>query len=171
MEDHRWAMQVSDRLSSFLAGAFSGVEFRVLPLVAYDVATIDVAWTDGPALHEVDLLAMEYVLRLPLDLSAAADGLGPRIDRISKRRTMSPGVEDRLLKVLAADLDTHVEDLDMHRMYPLPSVLGQSACCAAGLVGEFLDQLFESTSLSGAGEMSAGGGGADPLLCRCVMCA
>lgn len=171
MKDHRWAAEVSDKLSTFLEGAFTGVQFQVLPLVAYDVATIDVAWTDGPALHEVDLMAMEWVLRLPLDLCAAADGLGPRIDRISKRRTMSPGVEDRLLKVLAADLDTEVEDLDMHRMYPLPSVLAPSRCCATGTVSEFLDQLFESTSFSGAGALSGGGGGSDPLLCRCVMCA
>ncbi|WP_104160039.1 hypothetical protein [Arthrobacter sp. ZGTC212] len=171
MKDHWWAAEVAGRLSTFLEGAFSGVQFEVLPLVAYDVATIDVAWTDGPALHEVDLIAMEYVLRLHVDLCAAAGGLGPRIDRISKRRTMSPGVEGRLLKVLAADLNTDVEDLDRQRMYPLPSVLAPSGCCAKGLVGEFLDQLFESTSLSGVGQMSGGGGSSDSLPCRCVLCA
>lgn len=171
MKDHWWAAEVSDELSTFLEDAFTGVQFQVLPLVAYDVATLDVAWTDGPALHEVDLMAMQYVLCLPLDLCVAADGLGPRIDRISKRRTMSPGVEDRLLKVLAAELNTEVEDLDMQRMYPLPSVLTPSRCCAKGLVGELLDRLFESTSLSAAGEMSGGGGGSDPFLCRCVLCA
>ncbi len=122
MEDHWWAVQVAGRLSTLLEDAFAGVQFQVLPLVAHDVATIDVAWTDGPPLHEVDLIAMEYVLCVHGDLCAAADGSGPRIDRISKRRTMSPSMEERLLEVLAVNLATEVEHLDMERMYPLPPV-------------------------------------------------
>lgn len=171
MTDHLWPAKVSDRLGAFLAGAFTGVRFDVLPLVAYDVATIDVAWTDGPALHEVDLLALEYILHLQLDTGSPASGAGTRIDRISKRRTMSPAVESRLLNVLAAELNTDVERLDMERMYPLPPVLASSQCCANGLVGEFLDLLFESTSISAVGGLSGGGGGTDTLLCRCVLCA
>lgn len=172
MEDHRWAAEVSGRLSTFLEGSFTGVQFQVLPLVAYDVATIDVAWTDGPPLHEVDLIALEYVLRLHLDLCAAADGLGPRIDRISKRRTMSPVVENRLLKVLAANLDTEVEDLDMERMYPLPPVLAAARSGSdKGMVPEFLDLLFEATSIRCVEASYVGFGEPDSLLCRCVLCA
>ena len=172
MKEHWWPAAVSGRLSALLEDAFTGVGFQVLPLVAHDVATIDVAWTDGPALHEVDLLAMEYVLSLHSDLCAAADGIGPRIDRISKRRTMSQPVEEKLLKVLADSLDTDVEHLDMERVYPLPTVLTSARHGAVtGVVPEFLDMLFEATSISGAEAAYVGGGEPDSLLCRCVMCA
>lgn len=145
MTDHLWPKEVAGRLADFLSEAFPGVRFRAVPLVALDVATLDLAWTDGPPLHEVDLLALEFVLRIQLDCWGTP--VGPRIDRVSNRRTMSPGVEETLLKTLAADMGLAVEQLDMDQVYSLPTVLASARYrMEKGTVPEFLDLLFEATS-------------------------
>lgn len=169
MKDYFWPGEVSERLSEHLAGAFTGVDFRTTPLEVYDVATIDVAWTNGPALHEVDLVAMEFILRATLDAWGMPPSRtsGVSIDRISKRRTMSPDVEDMLMKVLAADLGVGVDYPDVERLHALPPVLtGCRFGAEKGTILEFLDLLFESTSFTGEEAV----GGQDSLLCRCTLC-
>lgn len=171
MKDHFWPTEVSERLSEHLAGAFTGVDFRTAPLEVYDVATIDVAWTNGPALHEVDLVALEFILRANLDTWGTPQASGVRIDRISKRRTMSPAAEEMLMKVLAADLGVGADDPDIERLHALPPVLtGCRFGADKGTILEFLDLLFESTSFTG--EEAADGyiGGQESLLCRCTLC-
>lgn len=158
-------------MSEHLSGAFAGVNFRAVPLEVYDVATIDVAWTNGPALHEVDVVALQFILRLHLDTWGTCRASGICIDRISKRRTMSPAVEEMLLDVLAADLGTGTDCLDTERLYALPPVLaGCRYGAEKGTIPEFLDLLFESTSFSGAEPVDRYTGGQDDLLCRCSLC-
>ena len=166
MTDHQWPAEVAERLREFLSGAFPGIHFHVVPLVAYDIATIDVAWTDGPSLHEVDLLALEFVLRIHLDAWGSA--VGSRIDRVSNRRTMSPAVEGMLLEALASDLGSDVRNLDMDQVYLLPPILAASRYRPEkGTVPEFLDLLFEATSFSTASP----DGKPSTLPCSCALCA
>lgn len=171
MTDHSWPTEVSGQLGGFLADTFAGVEFHAAPLVAQDIVTIDVAWTDGPSLHEVDLLALEFVLRIHLDRSDTPVRLS--IDRISKRRTMSPSVEATLLKILATDMGVDPGELGKGEVYPLPPVLGSARYSAErGTVSEFLDLLFEATSFDPEGpQAELPVGAVDSLACRCVLCA
>lgn len=170
MKNQLWPVEVSGRLTELLADAFNGVHFQTSPLVAYDVTTLDVAWTDGPPLHEVDSVALGFVLRLHLDAWGTPLSDNITIDRISKRRAMSPAAEEMLMRTLAAELGTDLEDMDMERIHPLPPVLASSRYRAqSGTIGEFLDQLFEATSFSGA-PSSLCSGGAGTLLCRCSLC-
>ena len=172
MKNHLWPTEVSDRLTEHLSGAFNGVRFRALPLVVYDVVTIDVAWTDGPALHEVDPVALQFVLRWHLDTWGTCQDAGTRIDRISNRRTMSPAAEEMLMKVLTAELGTVPGEQDLECFYALPPVLAASRYRAEkGTIPEFLDLLFEATSFRGAGVEGGDIGGPDTLLCRCALCA
>lgn len=166
MKHSSWPQKVAENLRDFLAEAFPGVQFQAVPLVACDVATIDVAWTDGPSLHEVDLLALEFVLRIHLDAWGA--GVQPKIDRISNRRTMSQAAEALLFEALAADMALDTRDLDANRVYPLPPVLASSRYCPqAGTVPEFLDLLFEATSFSRESVV-----GKQPVSpCTCALCA
>ncbi|MET4060432.1 hypothetical protein ABIB35_001980 [Arthrobacter sp. UYP6] len=172
MKDPLWPTEVSERLREYLSGTFTGVQFQTAPLAVYDVVTLDVSWTDGPALHEVDLVALQIVLRLHLDTWGTSNEAGSRIDRISKRRTMSPVAEEMLLKVLAADLGTGPGEQDLERFYTLPPVLAASRYRAEkGTIPEFLDLLFEATSFRGSGVGDGDIGGPDTLLCRCALCA
>lgn len=166
MIEHLWPLEVAGNLRDFLADAFRGVQFQAVPLVACDVATIDLAWTDGPPLHEVDVLALEFVLRVHLD--AWGSEVQPRIDRVSNRRTMSPAAEEMLSKVLAAELAIDLRDLDRNRVYPLPPVLAASRYCPErGTIPEFLDLLFEATSFS----LGRVVGKAPAVMCTCELCA
>ncbi|WP_341394460.1 hypothetical protein [Arthrobacter sp. G119Y2] len=166
MMEHPWPCDVAEHLRAFLAEAFPGVQFQAVPMVAYDIATIDVSWTDGPSLHEVDMLALEFVLRVHLD--AWGTRIHPKIDRVSNRRTMSPAAEDMLSKALAADMALDFRDLDVDRVYPLPPILASSRYCPrAGTVPEFLDLLFEATSFSLGRAV-----GIQPVHpCTCALCA
>ena len=155
MDEQLWLEDVSEQLSCLLEEAFAGVQFDVVPLVARHVATLDVSWTDGPSLQEVDLLALEFVLRSELDVWGTSSRL--RIDRISKRRSMSPAIEEELLRILRADWGINVAELDMEQFYPLPSILRRMRSCPGrGTVPEFLDLLFEATGFSGAPAIIAG---------------
>jgi hypothetical protein len=166
MTDHLWPAEVAERLREFLSEAFPGIHFQAVPLVAYDIATIDVAWTDGPSLHEVDLLALEFVLRIHLDTWGTP--VQSRIDRVSNRRTMSPVVEGMLLEALAADMASEVRELDMDQLYLLPPILAASRYRPEkGTVPEFLDLLFEATSFS----MVSPAGKPSNLTCTCALCA
>lgn len=174
MTDRLWPTEVSGRLSELLAAAFTGVRFQIVPLAAYEITTLDVAWTDGPSLHEVDEVALDFVLRAHLDSWGTPRTL--RIDRISKRRTMSPSVEERLLKVLASEMGMDAGRVDMEKVHPLPPALGSVRYSAEkGTVREFLDMLFEATSFAAAelnaAEPDAGGREPGGLLCRCTLCA
>ena len=169
MTDHLCPTDVSGRLSALLSDAFPGVQFQAVSMVAYDVATIDVAWIDGPSLHEVDLLALNFVLRAHLD--SWGTPVRTKIDRISKRRTMSPPTEEMLLQVLASDLGINAADADMEQVFALPPMLVSARYCAEkGTVPEFLDLLFESTSFSAAGQYACAVE-PDALRCRCAVCA
>lgn len=166
MTDYSWPAEVAERLRMFLTEAFPGVQFQAVPLVAYDIATIDLAWTDGPTLHEVDLLALEFVLRIHLD--AWGTQVQSRIDRVSNRRTMSPVVEAKLLEALAADTGSDVRELDMDQVYALPPILAASRYRPEkGTVPEFLDLLFEATSFS----MVSPAVKPLTLPCTCALCA
>lgn len=166
MTDHLWPNEVAGRLADFLAEAFPGVRFRAVPMVACDVATLDVAWTDGPPLHEVDMLALEFVLRVQLD--GWGTPVRPRIDRVSNRRTMSPEAEETLLKTLAGDMGLAVEQLDMDQVYSLPPVLASARYrMEKGTVPEFLDLLFEATSFRLGRPVRE----FPPCSCTCSLCA
>lgn len=166
MTDHQWPADVAERLREFLSEAFPGIHFQVVPLVAYNIATIDVAWTDGPCLHEVDLLALEFVLRIHLD--AWGSDAHSRIDRVSNRRTMSPVVEGMLLEALAADMARDVRELDLDQVYLLPPILAASRYRPEkGTVSEFLDLLFESTSFN----MVSPAEKPSTYPCTCALCA
>ncbi|WP_461171191.1 hypothetical protein [Arthrobacter sp. Z1-15] len=168
MKDRLWLAEVSGRLSGLLTEAFTGIQFDVVPLVACDVATLDVSWTDGPSLHDVDTLALQFVLRIQLESWDAPHRL--HIDRISKRRNISPAVEEELLTRLCADLETKMTELDMERLYSLPSILGSLRHCPeAGTVPEYLDLLFEATSFH-ARPAAVDASGLRTLRCRCVLC-
>lgn len=171
MEDHLWPTEVSEGLSRFLSGTFSGVTFQADPFIVHNVLTIDVAWTDGPALHEVDLVALQFILSLHLDTWGTFLETDTRIDRISKRRTLSPAAEEMLMKILADDLGTASEQPDTERLYSLPPVLASSRYRPKnGTFPELLDLLFEATSFSGAEVRGEYAGGPDTLLCRCTLC-
>ncbi|WAP52044.1 hypothetical protein OL239_01585 [Arthrobacter sp. ATA002] len=166
MTDHPWPTEVSDSLRTFLTEAFPGVQFHAVPLVAYDVATIDLAWTDGPSLHEVDLLALDFVLRIHLDVWGTRTSTS--IDRVSSRRTMSPAAEQMLLNMLAEDMALSVPALDMNRVYSLPPLLSSSRYrVEKGTIAEFLDLLFEATSFS----FGRAVGNPPAALCSCTLCA
>lgn len=168
MNDRLWHAEVSRRLSDLLTDAFSGVQFEVVPLVALHVATLDVSWTDGPSLQDVDSLALEFVLRIQLESWGTPDRF--RIDGISKRRSISPAVEEELLKMLCTDLGMNVMELDMERFYALPSILGSLRYSPEnGTIPEFLDLLFEATSFSAAPAVEVGEG-STALQCRCARC-
>ena len=155
MEEQLWLEDVSRRLSDLLEEAFAGIRFDVVPLVARHVATLDVSWTDGPSLHEVDLLALEFVLRTELDVWGTSSRF--RIDRISKRRSMSPAIEEELLRILRADWGINATELDMEQFYPLPSILRRMRSSPEkGTIPEFLDLLFEATGFSVAPAIIAG---------------
>ena len=167
MKDHLWFAEVSGRLSSLLTEAFTGIQFDVVPLVACDIATLDVSWTDGPSLHDVDSLALQFGLRIQLESWDAPHRL--HIDRISKRRNISPAVEEELLTTLCADLEMK-EELDMERLYsPPPIVRSLRHCPETGTVPEYLDLLFEATSFNAA-PGAADGSDLAVLQCRCALC-
>lgn len=152
MNDCLWFDHVSKKMSAILEEDFPGVSFDVIPLVAGNVGTLDVSWTDGPSLEEVDSLSLEFVLGTELDAWGTSNHL--RVDRISKRRSMSPAVEDKLLRFLAANLGMNVTELDMEQLYTLPPTLVPSiprleavlnqVSRHKGTVPEFMNRLFEA---------------------------
>lgn len=171
MTDHLWVDDVAHQLEAALADAFPGVPFAVAPLVGARVAGIDVAWTDGPPLHQVDQTAQGFVLDQglaawpgPLASGASAAGL----DRITKRRAMSAATENLLRQVLISKLG--VTDLDPEQLYPL-QVFGThgNSRHQEGTASELLDQLFESSSFVSRVPAL---GGTEPagFLCLCPAC-
>ena len=168
MADPGGPSEISGQLSVLLAEAFTGVQFQVSPLVVFDVTTLDVVWTDGPTLHEVDLVALEFVLHQQMECWDGFPDAPARIDRISKRRTMSPATEEMLRKVLVAALGIAEREFGGERMYPLPPALTSLRHRAEnGTPTEFMDQLFEATSFSPAEAADKPGA----PLCRCELCA
>lgn len=136
---------LAGQLQARLAEEFPATAFTVDPLAAHGSATLDVSWTDGPPLHEVDAVSQRFVLGL--DVDTWTTGGRHRLEKVGKRRTMSPEAERILLDALKSELD--IVDGEPDRTYPLPGCLrapGRSTARAE--TGELLDLLFESVSFA-----------------------
>lgn len=166
MTDHQWADGVEHQLEGALTDAFPGVPFAVTSLAGVRTVGMDVAWTDGPPLHRVDQSVQAFVLDQGLAAWESASAVC--LDRVSKRRAMSPCTENLLLNVLTSSIG--VSELDPERLYRLPALAAlENSRTREATAIELLDQLFESSSFVSRVPAL---GGTEPagFLCLCPAC-
>ena len=119
------------RLRTDLDRNFGGVLFHVTAVTACDTSVIEVVWTD--------VVVSQTMRRFKKEAETLQSC------RISKRRTMSPHAEAKILSILADALGT--QKLDAEQMHPIPPLLTkQGNHSHMGTVPEFLDLLFEEMS-------------------------
>jgi hypothetical protein len=154
------AVEAVKRLRTDLGRNFGGVLFQVTAVTAYDTSTIEVVWTDGPPLYAADAVVSQTMRRF--EKEAGPERLSNCL--ISKRRTMSPRTEAKILSLLADALGT--QELDAEQVHPTPPLLTrQEDRVEMGTVPEFLDLLFEQLSFCRECPAPASGG---KVPCPCI---
>ena len=156
------AGKIAGRLRRELGRNFGGVRFEVTPVTDYGTSIIEVAWADGPPLYAADVVVRQTMRRLTEEI-----GHGQELSscRISKRRTMSPDAEEKILGLLGSALGT--EELDMDAIHPTPPLLARpEGRFTEGTIPEFLDLFFEKMSFCRECPAPASGG---DLPCPCII--
>ena len=155
------AHQVAERLRSELGRNFGGVPFQVTAVPGYGLSTVEVVWTDGPPLYAADVVVSQTMRRF--ERETGADSL--QSCRISKRRTMSPDAEEKILSLLGSALG--IEEFDMERTHPTPPLLARpEGRFTEGTIPEFMDLLFEKMTFCHECPAPASGG---DLPCPCII--
>ena len=156
------AGKVAECLRHELRSYFGGVAFQVTPETDYGTSIIEVAWADGPPLYAADVVVRQTMRRLREEI-----GHGQELSscRISKRRTMSPDAEEKILGLLGSALG--IEEFDMDAIHPTPPLLARpEGRFTEGTIPEFLDLLFEKLSFCRECPAPASGG---DLPCPCII--
>ena len=155
------ALQVAERLRSELGRNFGGVPFQVTAVPGYGLSTVEVVWTDGPPLYAADVVVRQTMARLTEEI-----GSGKKLScRISKRRTMSPDAEEKILSLLGSALG--IEEFDMETVHPTPPLLARpEGHFTEGTIPEFMDLFFEKMTFCHECPAPASGGN---LPCPCII--
>ena len=157
-----WVPDAAAFLSSDLSSSFGGVEFQIAASQVFAGSGIAVSWTDGPPLYAVEIVVARSACRFELVQWGAQTSQVAGI--VTKRRTMSPHAEAKILSLLADALGTH--ELDAEHVHPTPPLLTEPGDrVEMGTVPEFLDLLFERMTFCRECPAPTSGGN---VLCPCI---
>ncbi|MBP3036446.1 hypothetical protein J2M53_09290 [Arthrobacter sp. zg-ZUI100] len=157
-----WVPDAAAFLSSDLSSSFGGVEFQLAPSQDFASSGIAVSWTDGPPLYAVEIVVARSACRFELVHWGVQTCQVAGI--VTKRRTMSPHAEAKILSLLADALGTH--ELDAEQVHSTPPLLTlQDDRCEMGTLPEFLDRLFEQMTFCRECPAPTSGGN---VLCPCI---
>ncbi|MBG6192403.1 hypothetical protein IWX64_003375 [Arthrobacter sp. CAN_A212] len=137
-----------------LKADFPGIKFSVRTNTYSGGASIDVAWTDGPALRSVEAITNHYQGKAPVDQTDHAATVTGELDgeqvhyladHVFARRRISEDTKEALVAELAAALN--VSPVETGKSYPSPELV-YTACpnyrYDQGTAYEFINVIAEA---------------------------